>query len=198
MWFVIDRDERDDAEVARMIGRLGERARLIVLQKRELENYLLDAGAFTAFIRDKTRNTRKCEVGDVQEAIQEEGLKLGNEVIRLRLERRLLAPLILHTRSFTGSIAERLAQGINEMSARRDRVTLEEAAIREEVQKQWPEEALNHAPGSLILDSVARRFGVTFSKAKGDPERLTRFLEASVIAQEIRELLEDVARNELT
>ncbi len=41
LWFVADRDERDDAEVVRMMQRLGGRARLVVLKKRELENYLL-------------------------------------------------------------------------------------------------------------------------------------------------------------
>ena len=31
MWFIVDRDERDDVEIKRMIGRLGDRAQLVVL-----------------------------------------------------------------------------------------------------------------------------------------------------------------------
>src|SRR5262249_43945987 len=48
--FVLDRDEAEDAEVTRMADRLGNRASLHTLQKRELENYLLDAEAIYQFI----------------------------------------------------------------------------------------------------------------------------------------------------
>lgn len=38
MWFLMDRDERDDSEVRRLATRLGKQAELHVLSRRELEN----------------------------------------------------------------------------------------------------------------------------------------------------------------
>jgi putative ATP-dependent endonuclease of OLD family len=53
LWFVADRDEKDDAEVMAMVQRLGEGASVKVLERRELENYLLDASAVARFIGEK-------------------------------------------------------------------------------------------------------------------------------------------------
>jgi len=64
IWFVTDRDERNDEEVKRMLERLHGRAKLYVLPKRELENYLMNEDAILRFIEYKQgvqpRSRRKC------------------------------------------------------------------------------------------------------------------------------------------
>jgi hypothetical protein len=53
MLFVVDRDEKDDSEIARMISKLGERATMLALRRREMENYLLVPSAVIDLIREK-------------------------------------------------------------------------------------------------------------------------------------------------
>ncbi len=43
MTFLLDRDEHDEAEIEKAAKRLGDRATMHWLKKRELENYLLCA-----------------------------------------------------------------------------------------------------------------------------------------------------------
>jgi putative ATP-dependent endonuclease of the OLD family len=80
MWFVTDRDENTDEETKQMMARLGGRARLKVLRKRELENYLLDVDATAAFIEEKQKaagvNQPKPTTADVERALNEEATGL--------------------------------------------------------------------------------------------------------------------------
>src|SRR5579859_5156301 len=52
-WFILDRDERDQEEVRSLQERLGERARTEVLDRREIENFLIVPAPLQSFIRMK-------------------------------------------------------------------------------------------------------------------------------------------------
>ena len=90
MFFITDRDERDDTEVAKMIEKLGSRAELRVLAKRELENYLLDPTAVAKFLSEKRTlagiKQDHPSVQAVRYAISTTVDSLRQEVVRLRLE----------------------------------------------------------------------------------------------------------------
>jgi hypothetical protein len=200
MWFVTDRDEADDSEVKRMIERLSGRAKLTVLKRRELENYLLSDAAVAAFIEEKQKasgsNGQRPDLESVRQAIREESLSLKDEVIRLRLEKRLLTPVFLHTRKNTGSIDERISSAIEQLTVRRDAVGHERRSIVDEVEQGWEEQALSAAPGSVVLERVARRFGVAFSKDKGDSERLARLMPPTCVDAELKDLLSDIGADD--
>jgi putative ATP-dependent endonuclease of OLD family len=198
MTFIADRDERDDTEVAQMIGRLGERALLRVLLRRELENYLLDPTGVQSFIAEKlqlSRSDRPVPAADaVRATIEEEAISLKAEVIRLRLERRLLVPVFLHTRATAGTVEERIRTASAELTDRAGRIGAERTAITAEVDSQWPTNAVDQAPGSQILERVAARFGVKYSKDSGDSERLARLLPNNSISYELRTLFDSIVR----
>jgi putative ATP-dependent endonuclease of the OLD family len=59
VWFVVDRDEREDVELARMIERVGDRAKLVPLSAREMENYLLVPDALCTLLTDKLRTSEE-------------------------------------------------------------------------------------------------------------------------------------------
>ena len=52
-WFILDRDERRDQEIEGLKTRLGDKARVLILEKREIENFLLSSSAIERFIRVK-------------------------------------------------------------------------------------------------------------------------------------------------
>ena len=192
--FIVDRDERDDAEVTRMIERLGDRAKLKVLDRREIENYLLRPEAVRPFIEEKLRlagnNSPSVSQREVEDTIAIEAVALKDEVVRLKIENRMLKPIFLHTRAADGSsIEERLRKASEVLALRQERFARESDAIRAEVQAQWPREAISLAPGSKILEKVTQRFGARFQKDKGDTERLARLLPRDLIPTEIQELL---------
>jgi putative ATP-dependent endonuclease of the OLD family len=197
MHFVLDRDEKDDGEIKRMMLRLGDRAKLVVLRRREMENYLLDPPSVLRFIDEKLTLTgsdrARPNEGDVRDAIEAEAASLKDEVIRLRLESRLLKPIYLHMRTLEGTVAERLSAGSAELAERRERIEQDRSAITAEVESEWPRLATHRAPGSLILARVAARFGARFSKDAGDSERLARLLPDEKIDAEIKDLLQEIA-----
>jgi putative ATP-dependent endonuclease of OLD family len=50
MWFLLDRDEKNEVDIKKLAERLGSDAKLIVLHKREIENYLLCPRAIAEFV----------------------------------------------------------------------------------------------------------------------------------------------------
>jgi hypothetical protein len=197
IWFVTDRDESEDAEVNRMVARLSGRAKLIVLRKREIENYLLNEVAIAAFVDEKQKaggsNSQRPELEAVRNVIDEEAAKLKAELVRLRLERRLLKPVFLHTRAVAGTIEERIRSAIDHLTQRFDGIEAQKTAVTQEIDRDWPSNALDCVPGTLLLEKVALRFGVTFSKDRGDTERLARLLPGNSIDVELTKLLHEIA-----
>jgi hypothetical protein len=200
LWFIADRDESDDEEVARMIQRLNGRGNLTVLRKRELENYLLNESAIHRFIQEKRELSRSDAplptVEAVRDAIKSQAAALKDEVIRLRMERRLLKPVFLHTRDKTGSISDRLNASIGELRQRVESTEKQERELVEGLEHDWAERCLNEVPGSLILKHIAAEFGCSFNKDRGDSERLARFLPKSAISPELVGLLTEIGSTE--
>ncbi|MGH9762848.1 MAG: AAA family ATPase [Blastocatellia bacterium] len=198
LWFVADRDERDDLEVQRMVERLEGHAALVVLKKRELENYLVDPKALEAFIAERIRRgVAAPDENKIQEAIDEVAQSLKPEVIRLKLEDRLLKPIFLHTRESKGkSINERLSEAIAESNERLSRLGAELKQINESVDGSRGSELLQIVPGTELLEEVCKKFEVSYSKAGGDGDRLARLLSPDRIEPEIRDVLKEICAAE--
>jgi putative ATP-dependent endonuclease of OLD family len=201
LWFLSDRDERDDQDVANMLTKLGGRATLKVLKRRELENYLLDGRAVRAFINDKRNAVGLAALTDdtqaVAKAIEEEACKLKDEVIRLKIAHRMLAPVFLNVRTSEGSVEERIRAGIAALNLRLSHLADQAKAVEAEITSSWNSYATALAPGTLILENVARRYGVAFSKEKGDSERLAQYVQKEAVPHELLELLEAVTNDKM-
>jgi putative ATP-dependent endonuclease of the OLD family len=196
LWFLADRDERADAEVDEMVRRLGAGAVLTVLDRRELENYLLDSVAVTRFIAEKRAAAGLAEApptsDEVASATSAQALALKDEVVRLRYHAAALKPVFLQGRRAQGEPQERLERASEELTQRlRDLAELQRR-IATDVEADWDRVAVDRAPGAAILDGVARQFGVRFVKENGDSARLARFLDRDAIPQELRRLLREI------
>jgi putative ATP-dependent endonuclease of OLD family len=196
--FVADRDERDDDEVQEMVRRLGTSATLVVLERRELENYLLEPDAVARFIREKRVAAGLGDDGPPSEEVAvklaEEARKLQSEVIRLRFEAVALRPIFLRVRGREGDARERLDRAATELGERIKELERVREGIKQDVEHDWDQVASSRAPGSLILDAVARSYGVRFTKESGDSARLARHLRLSGVVEELRRLLRDIAQ----
>jgi putative ATP-dependent endonuclease of the OLD family len=197
MWFVTDRDERDDGDVKQMLQRLCGFAVLKVLDRRELENYLLDPTAVAGFICDRQAAAQiqsdSPSPTQVEVAIAEEAKAMKDEVVRLRVSKAVLRPIHLRNRTDEGSIEDRLHRASKDLLQRQQMLESERARIAAEVDQNWDANAMLRAPGALILDAVARRFGVRFRKDSGDSARLARLMRSNVVPEELRRLLQEVA-----
>ena len=194
--FVVDRDEREDTEVQAMAERLGERAKLHVLKRRELENYLLAPAAIRGFVGEKRGLSSEeldrelPEIAEIEAAIADEADALKEEVVRLRVNRQLLRPLFLQVRGNDGTPRELIDSAIEDLQERARLTDETTARIEAEVEDRWVESSNEIAPGHRLLDGIARRFGVRFAKNKGDAVRLARHMTHSDVPREIRQLLE--------
>ncbi len=198
LWFIADRDKRDDLEVQRMVRRLDGRAELVVLTKRELENYLAVPKALEAFIAERTKKgMAPPDENTVSSAIDAVAQTLKPEVVRLKLEDRLLKPIFLHTRESKGMpTKERLDRAIAEANDRQSRLDRELKEIEQSVEGSSASELLEIVPGTLLLEGVCKKFEVSYSKPGGDGDRLARFLTQDQIAPEIRGVLMHICVDE--
>jgi hypothetical protein len=184
--------------VQRMVKRLDGRAELVVLTKRELENYLAVSKALQAFIADRTKTgVEPPDENSVSLAIDTVAQTLKPEVVRLKLEDRLLKPIFLHTRESKGTpIKERLDRAIDEANDRLSRLDRELKEIEQSVEGSSASELLDIVPGTLLLEGVCKKFGVSYSKPGGDGDRLARHLSEDQIAPEIRGILKHICVDE--
>jgi hypothetical protein len=126
-------------------------------------------------------------------AIAEEAKALKDEVIRLRISKAVLRPIHLQNRTDEGPIEERLERAAKDLLQRQKMLESERARITAEVDQNWDANAILRAPGALILDAVAKRFGVRFRKDSGDSARLARLMRSNAVPEELKRLLEEVA-----
>lgn len=194
MWFIVDRDERDEAEIRRMLDRLEDRATLHVLERRELENFLVNEVAIRALVRQKTGNEPTSE--QYLAALANAVTATSKDVVRLLLERNTLNPLYLRGRNKHGGALDRLEEAKAEIDARIKSLAEEEERIGQEVTHGWSQEkAISMVPGSHLIDTVCRALGSTFDKQGGDSLKLARLLPASAIPVQIRSMLHDITKH---
>jgi putative ATP-dependent endonuclease of the OLD family len=198
MWFVADRDERDDADVDRMLKILGDKAKLHVWERRELENYLMCPSAVLALIQQKTASTKtessfQGTSEEVATALASEAAALKSEVVRLRMHKKLLGPIHLTGQSIDGPIEARLQSAIERLQERVDAIESTRTQVEADIEKDWSNVALARAPGTTLLENVMRKFGFAFSKEGGDSARLARLIRKDSIPTEIAQLLIEIA-----
>ena len=202
MYFVLDRDERDDAEVQQLTKRLGEQAELCVLERREIENYLLAPRALANFIRVKRElggvaNPEAPEITEVNTALSTAADSLKDLALDKRVSRIACRPIYpdrnrVLQRDSTKDIGARISEELERQRTALDSIesSLAEIRAREEqaLNEQWGTKKTQIVPGDFLLDEVCRGFGVRFVKER-DSARLAALMTAEEIPTEIRGLL---------
>jgi putative ATP-dependent endonuclease of the OLD family len=214
--FVLDRDERSDAEVANLIRQLSDR--LHVLERREIENYLLVARAVFVALRAKYEHNAVV-IQRINASSPEEVQRLIDEVVdqqygrvllkRVRAEIGGLRDGWLHQdvlNEFTALVQKpELGKRLREAIFKRMNSTLADIDIegvvdkeRRELEAAWAnaDKRLVMAPGAEVLGAVFQQFGGTYDKRKDGP-RIAEQLSADEVADELRGLLDSVLPDRL-
>jgi len=192
MWFVIDKDERDDTDVTRLLEKLGNRAELTFLGRREIENYLLFPDAVRSLLMEKMASSADSSQPTEEEIaalIESSAQALLDRAIELRLSKSVLKPV--YPQYGGDTVAERLAAMNVALTARLSDIHSAEAAIRTELTEGWHQNATKLAPGSAILDGVFSHYGYKFKK-EIDSRRLAERVDVTKLDTEITRFLKKV------
>lgn len=206
--FLLDRDEQDDSDVQQLEQRLGGLAKLHVLNRRELENYLLVPRAILELIRIKRISgggalvalpePTESEIGEALDEVAETLKKLS---VDKRVIRRMCRPIYPSVNqiiedSLRGDTASVIQADFDALATRLVslKADVPEAVLREQraVDGSWSVRKLQLVPGDLLLDGVLRKYGLRFSKVR-DSSRLASFLARNEIDPEIVSLIEGLA-----
>ena len=190
VWFVLDRDERTNDDVARIQGLAGPHAKVHILAARELENYLLSPPSILEFIKLK-RSLGSLPLNgslgesEITAAISKCAEDLKATVIFNRLQNLVCKPIRpsvskLHTEGDAvkqlgvrlEEIRSALESSINELSE----IYQREKTATEEL---WERRRTELVPGSDLLDCICTAFGVRFNKKAGDGARLAALMHKS-------------------
>jgi putative ATP-dependent endonuclease of the OLD family len=201
IWFVIDRDERDDDEVTRMTGLAGDKATVVVLSRRELENYLVAPRPLALLIGQKRAAAGKSEVEISQAAVSSalekaaEGLK--TLAIRKRVEGIIGRPLYWprgsdHDEPLETVVSKALNEMQDQLVSRIGSVESVISTATEEVDRAWDVDKLKLVPGDELLDLTFNEWEVRYRKERGDGARLAALMSEDEIADEIKDLLENL------
>lgn len=205
MWFVLDRDERDDAEIRRLRERLGDNARLVALERREIENYLLNPQAIARYLAERVAlepglHQREITAEQVARDLDECADELRSLALRNRVAKALCLPLYPDRNAvlaeeaidmFEERLRQEMQRATEELAARTSRISEVTVAEREELDARWDREKLSLAPGDHLLDRVFRRYGMRFKKER-DSVRLAGHLSAGEIDTGIAAFLREI------
>jgi len=201
VWFVLDRDERSERDVERLVDHLGERAHVRVLGRRELENYLIDPEALSSLIGQKLGD--EADPRDPRQ-IEAELREVCEELQEVAVERCAIAALCRPTYPDRRRINERdsgvdfatamlaeFQRMTDDISRVKDELEIQVNRCREEVSRNWPSGAQNIVPGDLVLDHLFQRHGVRFRK-KQDAPRLAALIARERIPRELADVLREI------
>jgi putative ATP-dependent endonuclease of OLD family len=205
IFFLLDHDEKDNQEVETIKTRLGDKATVKILSKREIENYLLKPKAIAAFIGSKTRSAGKTGTALSPERISELLSACADELKEFTIGKhvvKFLCKPVFVTDSWIGEISKvgtkgaiqaELDKQINSVIERKN--SAEEVYDRESaaLAQRWDSEKLNLVPGTELLDKVFQNYGVRFKK-ETDSSKIAVEMGTEEIDPELVDFIKCVAR----
>ena len=205
--FIIDRDERDEGEVAKLQAIAGANAKVKVLDRRELENYLTSPSAISEFIALKRKLLGEKTASnlpsgsEILQTIDECAEKLKQHTIDKQTVRALCSPAYPDVKRLFGdggdaTIIERVVKEFERLIAQledsKGRAPTVYGEQSDRVGSAWSGKKLHLVPGAELLDMVCQAYGIRFKKEQDGP-RLASLVSATEIPAEIQQILREIA-----
>jgi hypothetical protein len=204
MWFILDHDEQGTEEIRRLADKLGGLGHLRVLDRRELENYLISISGLARLIEMKRSqdgsSTAAIDLDEVQKALEETCDELKQVAIERRVVRDVCQPVLpnkqaIVNRDSTSDFLSTLEEEVSTMASKIEELRGQAPSIlqraTEEVNDRWDADKFALVPGDLLLDGALQRFGLRFRKDR-DAIRLAGAMPLEDIPEELREILLEV------
>lgn len=202
--FLLDRDERDASEIDQLSSKLSGFGELIVLNRREIENYLIAPGALTRYINNHPTRARlgvEVSIEEVTREIESACEGLLDVAIERRVLRLVCRPFIPDRRTVIdrvdASFSEALSSELDGVLEKITQAKVDTSAIVEavslEVKEGWARNKLGMVPGEELLKAVLRRFEIGYNKRKDGP-RLAAEMKPDEIPMELKDILKHLAR----
>ncbi|MGY4098531.1 ATP-dependent nuclease [Nocardia sp. R16R-3T] len=200
-FFVIDRDEQDDDGINKLSDQLGRLGTLHVLNRREIENYLIDPVALSKHIGHRLGDA-KVSPDEIRTALFEIADELKDLTVAKRIATQTCRPYradrskILNE-SRSGGIKQAAQAALvdleQELSSQKDRVDRLVESAEIQLASQWEEYKLDRVPGEELLGSLFKRYKLRFKKDR-DGAAITELMAVEAIPPEISQLLRDICK----
>ncbi|WP_167536360.1 AAA family ATPase [Streptomyces ficellus] len=191
--FLLDRDERNSVEIIKLQEQVSGVSELVVLEKRELENYLLDARTLSRYLAIRTDGAVQVSPEQVQEKIDSACEELRAVAIERRALKEICAPIfprregVIH-RDVEEDFLTAAYREIDEViaSVQQLRQKMEETLRRAagDVESRWASSKADLIPGDEILKLIFRGYGLSFNKRK-DSVRIASVMTEGEIPREM-------------
>lgn len=200
--FVLDRDERDDEDLLKLQRQVSGISELQLLNRRELENYLLAPSALAMFIAAKSGQASTPTGEDISAAIDEICESLLSASIERRVLKKVCAPLYpdreavmnrVEGADFTESVLGQISKVTSALTALESEIGtfLRDAEI--EVRNAWDTRKREIVPGEEVLTLLLRRYSLRFNKRQ-DCVKIATFMTREEIPHEIAGVIRNLVR----
>ncbi|WSB84543.1 AAA family ATPase [Streptomyces cellulosae] len=200
--FVLDRDERDDEDLAKLQRQVSGISELQLLNRRELENYLISPAALAKFISVKSDQMSTPTEEELSAAIEEICESLLSASIERRVLKKVCAPLYPDREAvlnrdegadFTVSVLSQLSKITSSLADLEGEIGTLLGDAEEEVRREWDTRKYEIVPGEEVLTLLLRRYGLRFNKRQ-DCAKIATCMRRDEIPSEMVGVIRNLVR----
>ncbi|MGW0074302.1 ATP-dependent nuclease [Streptomyces cellulosae] len=196
--FLLDRDERNSHDLEKLRERIDGISELMVLDRRELENYLIDARVLARYLVIRTDGAMQPSPEEVQEKIDEACESLRSVAIERRALKELCTPVIPRREKiinrqteeeFLAAAKRELDEALMAVQKLKDSVEETLQVAESDVAARWGDDKIALIPGDEILKRLFREYNLSFNKRK-DSVGIASVMTEDEIPTEMKRIIE--------
>ncbi|MFD8352850.1 ATP-dependent endonuclease [Streptomyces coelicoflavus] len=196
--FLLDRDERNNRDLEKLRAQIDGISELVVFERRELENYLVDPGVLARYLVIRTDGTIHPAPDEIREKIDKACEELRSVAIERRALKEICAPLIPRRENvimrdaqenFLDAAKRELDEILVSVQQLRDSVEETMQSAEQDVAARWEASKIELIPGDEILKRVFKEYGLAFNKRK-DSVRIASIMSDNEIPSEMKGIIE--------
>lgn len=202
LWFIFDKDERDNNTIKRLQEIGGTHANVHILNKREIENYLLISRPLMELIKHKAilggiELPNDFNESQIANDIESMSSKLKKYLVAKKVKQVFNKPFSLNpidipledeSFSIQDCIEEEIQTVISRLESLKSEIVKTYYEQEDEVSKIWDRKKLDLVPGDILLDLVCRKYNLRYKKEK-DSQKLASLMRENEIDHYIKNII---------